>query len=123
MHTRDGAVPRIALRVDEFSQACRAAGLDNSTARAKRLGIRHTTVSRAERGRTDPGVRFIAAALTAFPDRKFEDLFEVIGSDGQRTHARDNERGDGSTSGWLCPECGHLNAPELVVCAKTAEHD
>jgi transcriptional regulator with XRE-family HTH domain len=91
MHTRDGAVPRIALKVDEFTQVCRAADLKGPTACAQRLGLRHTTVSRVEQGLTDPGVRFIAATLSAFPDKAFEDLFEVIGPDGGRMHTRDKQ--------------------------------
>ena len=29
----------------------------------------------------------------------------------------------GAGKGWICPICGHLNSPDLVVCEKTAEHD
>ena len=24
---------------------------------------------------------------------------------------------------WICPVCGHLNRPELVVCDRTPDHD
>jgi DNA-binding XRE family transcriptional regulator len=51
--------------------------LATSNARAERLGISRWNVSRVEKGETKPGYEFIAAVLYAFPDLRFEDVFEV----------------------------------------------
>lgn len=52
-------------------------GLATNKDRGARIGVEQSTVSRIQRGKTLPGVDFIAAALAAFPRLTFEDLFEV----------------------------------------------
>lgn len=92
MHTRDSAVPRVALKVVEFARACEAKGLHSATACGEFLGVRHTTVSRVKKGRVEPSSMFIAATLLAFPGHTFEDFFEVLGPD-QCMHARATRKG------------------------------
>lgn len=43
---------------------------------ADRMGVDKSTVHRVLARRTRPSNEFIAAALTALPDAKFDDLFE-----------------------------------------------
>jgi DNA-binding XRE family transcriptional regulator len=68
--------PQVRLRVSEFEKHSKARGLSNALARARFIGVHHATVGRIERGERC-GERFIAQVLAAFPDKKFEDLFEI----------------------------------------------
>lgn len=52
-------------------------GLKTNGEIAARTGLERTTVFRLLRGENDPGERIIATILAAFPDRRFEDFFEV----------------------------------------------
>jgi len=52
-------------------------GLATNKDRGARIGVEQSTVSRIQRGKTLPGVDFIAATLAAFPYLTFEDLYEV----------------------------------------------
>jgi lambda repressor-like predicted transcriptional regulator len=66
----------ITLNRDSFFQAMRDAGIA-LYALADHIRVHKSTVSRVLNGRTAPGEEFIAATLAAFPDAKFEDLFQV----------------------------------------------
>jgi transcriptional regulator with XRE-family HTH domain len=72
--------PVIRLRQNEWDRRMRAKKLTTPNARAERLGFNRTTVARIERGETRPGYEFIAAVLHAFPEVRFEDVFEVDGA-------------------------------------------
>lgn len=72
---RPGASVR--LRTDQFRRFARSQGAGTDSEIAARTGLDRTTVFRLMRGENDPGERIIAAILLAFPDRKFEDFFEV----------------------------------------------
>jgi transcriptional regulator with XRE-family HTH domain len=74
MHTPTAAV--IRLREDAFSAWAASRGLESASAAAEFLGVSHTTLTRVLSGETDPGEKFIAAALAA-TGSKFEELFEV----------------------------------------------
>lgn len=69
----------IRLKTREFQMFCRLAGLKTDDAKAKAIGVTPATVSRVLRGKTAPGVPFIAGTLTAFAEYEvsFADLFEV----------------------------------------------
>jgi len=69
--------PVIRLRRNEWDRRMNAKNLATPNARAERLGFSRTTVARIEKGETKPGYEFIAAVLDAFPDVRFEDVFEV----------------------------------------------
>ena len=68
--------PQVRLRVAEFLKHTKARGLHSALARATFIGVHHATVGRIEGGERC-GERFIAQVLAAFPQLKFEDLFEI----------------------------------------------
>jgi hypothetical protein len=71
--------PVLRLRVGQLQKHARRLGLDpNNQAIATHLGVSRTTVKRMLSGELAPGERFIARTLAAFPDLKFDDLFEVV---------------------------------------------
>lgn len=67
----------ITLNRPGWERECRRTGLDTDAARATALGVNRTTISQVQNGRRAIGSGFIVAALTAFPDARFEDLFVV----------------------------------------------
>ena len=69
--------PAIRLRVAEFRCRAEKAGLITNGEIGARLGVERTTVYRILREEMAPGERFIAATLAAFPQTRFEDVFEV----------------------------------------------
>lgn len=77
MRTPQVGIPTIRLRTGQFDRYSRARGLTSAHARAKFIGIHHSTVRRIEKDNVVPGERFIAAVLCAFDDLRFEDLFEL----------------------------------------------
>lgn len=77
----------LRLRKDQLWRHARIAGVSNEAGLAKHLGISQSTVLRLLRGDTSPGERVIAAALTAFSDLRFDDLFEVVDGAGERSVA------------------------------------
>lgn len=77
MHTQSAEGARVKLRVTQFRQYSKRRGLNSALARAQHVGVHHATVGRIEKGTTIPSERFIAQVLTAFPEAKFEDLFEI----------------------------------------------
>jgi hypothetical protein len=79
MHRTDSPGSAIRLRVEQLRRHAAKDGLASDRAVAERLGVSHTTVMRAISGDIAPGEKLIAATLAAFPDLKFEDLFEVVG--------------------------------------------
>jgi len=44
---------------------------------ARMLGLSYSELYRVREGKRDIGSRFIIGALTAFPERKFEELFYI----------------------------------------------
>lgn len=67
----------VKLRTAHFRRYAEGQGLISDGEIAERTGLDRTTVFRLMRGDNDPGERIIATLLTAFPDRRFEDFFEV----------------------------------------------
>ena len=67
----------VRLRTAQFRRYAEARGLNNYIEIAGHTGLARTTVFRLLRGDVDPGPYIIGALLTAFPDRHFEDLFEI----------------------------------------------
>lgn len=72
---RPGASVR--LRTAHFRRFAESQGLRTNGDIAARTGLERTTVFRLMQGEIDPGERIIATVLVAFPDRRFEDFFEV----------------------------------------------
>ena len=76
--TQEPRAPAVVrLRTDRIDEIATARGLATDSARARRIGVDKSTYSRVIRGEVAPGERFIAECLRAFPDLKFDDLFEV----------------------------------------------
>jgi len=69
--------PTVKLRTEQFEQYAEARGLSTDMEIAGHTGLDRTTVFRLRCRDISPGERVIAALLIAFPDRHFEDLFEV----------------------------------------------
>jgi transcriptional regulator with XRE-family HTH domain len=90
MHTTTPPAPAAApatlrLRDGQFRRHAGLQGLDTEAAIAARIGMDRSTVNRLLRRELAPGPRVIAAILTAFPDRRFEDFFEIAdGTAGAR---------------------------------------
>ncbi len=72
---RPGATVR--LRTAQFRRFTESQGLGTNGDIAARTGLERTTVFRLMQGEIDPGPRIIGTILAAFPDRRFEDFFEV----------------------------------------------
>lgn len=72
----------VHLRLSQFHRHSKTRGLSSAHARAKFIGVHHATVGRIESG-DRCGERFIAQVLAAFPNLKFEDLFEIVIPDGE----------------------------------------
>jgi hypothetical protein len=78
MHTQSGAASAsVKLRTAQFRRYAEARGFSSDAEIAGHTGLSRTTVFRLLRGDVAPGERIIATLLTAFPDRHFEDLFEI----------------------------------------------
>jgi transcriptional regulator with XRE-family HTH domain len=85
MHTQTPP-PALRFRAAQFRRYGAARGIVTDTEIARATGLDRSTVNRLLSG-TAPGVRAIAAFLAAFPDRHFEDFFEVAAGTSARTAA------------------------------------
>lgn len=70
---------KIRLREGVLYAICKELGISRDEL-ARRLKVASTTAWRVDRGEVEPSPRFIASLIT-FTQRKFEDLFEVVGED------------------------------------------
>lgn len=68
--------PYVRLRAEPFAERAKALGLESDAQIADKLGLDRAGVYRVRDGQSNPGERFIAAAIKAL-DAKFEDLFEI----------------------------------------------
>jgi transcriptional regulator with XRE-family HTH domain len=74
--------PVVKLRTEQFKRYAESQGLNSDREIAAAVGVHRTMVMKLLRGDHQPGERVIASLLAAFPDRRFEDFFEVTdGSD------------------------------------------
>lgn len=71
----------LALHVKGWNEVTKRAGLGTDGAQAAALNISRPHVNQVRNGRCVPGPEFIAAALRAFPDAAFEELFMVVAKD------------------------------------------
>jgi transcriptional regulator with XRE-family HTH domain len=71
----------IKLRCWQVRKYMALKGLQTKTALADAMGIDRATVQRVLNGDALPGTIFIAAALDAFPELAFEDLFDLVAPD------------------------------------------
>ena len=68
----------MALNITEFRRLCGVYHLHSDRDVADALGIQASTAWRTGTGATGPSERFIAGALRAFPDARFETLFHCV---------------------------------------------
>jgi transcriptional regulator with XRE-family HTH domain len=70
----------VRLRVGQWRKFCRMRGWESENQQAHGLGVSPSTINRILKGTQRPSGEFIGAALLAFPELEFIDLFEVIAS-------------------------------------------
>lgn len=80
-------VATLRLRSEQLTKLRRLAGITTDDALAKRMGVDPATVSRVLRGKQEPGPKFIAALVDAFPGFDLDDLFEVVPSGREQVPA------------------------------------
>lgn len=68
----------LKLRKDQLTKFRKLAGIETDAALAARMGIDAGNLSRVLRGAQQPGPRFIASLVAAFPGMDLDDLFEVV---------------------------------------------
>lgn len=68
----------VRLRVGQWAKFCRMRGWESQNQQARALHVAPSTINRILKGDQKPSGEFIGAALTAFPELEFNDLFEVI---------------------------------------------
>lgn len=68
----------LRLRKDQLGKFRKLAGIETDAALATRMGIDAGNLSRVLRGAQQPGPRFIASLVAAFPGMDLDDLFEVV---------------------------------------------
>lgn len=68
----------LALHREGWKTVTTRAGLTTDMAQAAVLHLGRPHLNRVRNGRAVPGPEFIAAALKAFPDARFEELFTIV---------------------------------------------
>jgi predicted DNA-binding transcriptional regulator AlpA len=77
MHSTTPAPKTLRFRAVQARLFCNARGLTSDPAIAKAVGLERTTIYRLMCGDAAPSETSIAAFLSAFPEQRFEDFFEV----------------------------------------------
>ena len=68
----------VRLRIPHFMKFAEDQGLTTDSAIGERTGLDRSTVNRLMHDDISAGPRIMAAVLLAFPERSFEDFFEVV---------------------------------------------
>lgn len=68
----------LALHQDGWNAITKRAGMTTEQEQAAALHISRQTVWRVRNKKASPGPEFIAAALRAFPEARFEQMFVVV---------------------------------------------
>lgn len=71
----------LRLRSDQLAKLRKLAGLNTNSALAERMNFDAGNLSRVLAGKQQPGPKFIAALVAAFPGFDLDDLFEVTSED------------------------------------------
>lgn len=69
----------LRLRTEQLMKLRKLAGLDTNAALAQRMNFDAGNLSRVLAGKQQPGPKFMAALVSAFPGFSLDDLFEVVG--------------------------------------------
>ena len=72
----------LRLRTEQLAKLRKLAGLHTNADLAQRMNFDAGNLSRVLAGKQQPGPRFMAALVQAFPGFSLDDLFEVV-SDGE----------------------------------------
>jgi hypothetical protein len=75
---RGNVMATLRLRFDQLTKLRRLAGLESNTALAHRMNFDAGNLSRVLAGKQQPGPKFMAALVSAFPGFSLDDLFEVV---------------------------------------------
>lgn len=68
----------LRLKRDQLAKLRKLAGLESNSALAARMDFDAGNLSRVLAGKQQPGPKFIAALVGAFPGFTLDDLFEVV---------------------------------------------
>lgn len=68
----------LRLRTDQLTKLRRLAGLTTDAALAGRMNFDAGNLSRVLAGKQQPGPKFMASLVSAFPGFSLDDLFEVV---------------------------------------------
>lgn len=71
----------LALHLEGWKAVTVSAGLSTDMAQAAALHLSRQHVNRVRNGHRAPGPEFIAAAIKAFPESTFEQMFAVVTKD------------------------------------------
>lgn len=71
----------LRLRTEQLTKLRKLAGLDSNSSLAQRMNFDAGNLSRVLAGKQQPGPRFMAALVSAFPGFSLDDLFEVVEED------------------------------------------
>ena len=71
----------LRLKRDQLAKLRKLAGLESNAALAARMDFDAGNLSRVLAGKQQPGPKFIAALVSAFPGFALDDLFEVVTND------------------------------------------
>lgn len=72
------------LKADALTEHRTREGLTADRALARAAGLDPANVHRVLKGSQEPGIRFVAGLVSAFPGLKIDDLFEVTDVPTQR---------------------------------------
>jgi len=71
----------LRLRSEQLSKLRKLAGLESNAALADRMQYDAGNLSRVLSGKQQPGPKFMASLVAAFPGFSLDDLFEVVEPD------------------------------------------
>lgn len=71
----------LKLKSDQLAKYRKLAGLETNSSLAQRMDFDAGNLSRVLAGKQQPGPKFIAALVSAFPGMDLDDLFEVVTDD------------------------------------------
>lgn len=75
---RPSMAAEVRLRTRQWAKFCLMRGWTSEGQQARALGVAGSTINRILKGTQRPSGEFIGAALAAFPELEFADLFEVV---------------------------------------------
>lgn len=87
MTTTTTVAHTVRLKQGALRPAMKQAGIELMSTLARRMGMGRSGLDRVVMYGKQPGPRFIGSLLAALPDSTFDDLFEVVEDQSERTAA------------------------------------